>query len=154
MSESELDELLFSDRGESMLRDLIHATHASAAKVGAIDRTPFEWDDGQSGRAWVPQLKLNPVGAEFIGLQFTIQGGSRQPRVVFGWVPTDTRDLRELPNQVWKLSLSYAAGTLAWNVNGDEIMSASSAELAQQIVKHLIEYRDEYLLASQAAAFV
>ncbi|MGB6828132.1 MAG: hypothetical protein WBE41_08830, partial [Terracidiphilus sp.] len=67
MSESELDELLFSDRGESMLRDLIHATHASAAKVGAIDRTPFEWDDGQSGRAWVPQLKLNPVGAEFIG---------------------------------------------------------------------------------------
>ena len=135
-----------------MLRDVIQTTRATAARVGAVDGISFEWDNGQSGRALVPQLKLHPVGAEFIGLQLAIPGGSLQPRVVFGWVPThDPRDARELPNQVWRLSLSLAAGVLAWNVNGDELMCVSSVELAQQIIKHLIEYRDEYLLTSQGA---
>lgn len=146
ISESALDE-----RGESMLRELIHATYATAARVGTVYGIPFGWDDGQSGRACVPQLSLHPVGAEFIGLQFAIPGGSKEPRIVFGWVPTrDPGDSQELPNEVWRLSLSNAAGTLAWNVNGNEIVRASSAELARQIVKHLIEYRDEYLSASRA----
>jgi DNA-binding XRE family transcriptional regulator len=152
MSESELS---LSERSEAMLRDLIQVTRATAARVGKVGRTPFEWDDGQSGRALVPQLKLHPVGAEFIGLQFTVQGGSRQPRVVFGWVPTqDPGGTRELPNQVWRLSLSFTVGTLAWNVNRDEIMGVSSVELAEQIVMHLIEYRDEYLLAGRPTRIV
>jgi hypothetical protein len=155
MSESALNDVLFSERSASMMSDLIQATRAVAARVGTVDGTPFEWDDGQSGRALVPQLKLRPVGAEFLGLTFTIPGGSRQPRVVFGWVPTSNPwEARELPNQVWKLSLSFASGVLVWNANGDEIMGASSVELAQQIVKHLIEYRDEYLLANRTTQFV
>jgi hypothetical protein len=154
MSESALNELLQSDRGESMLADLVSATRATAAKVESAHSIRFGWDDGQSNRAWVPQLSLHPVGAEFIGLQFTIPGGSRQPRVVFGLVPTHSGDFEKLPNQVWRLSLLYTAGALAWNVNSNEIMSVSSAELARQIVKHLVEYRDEYLSASRATSFV
>jgi hypothetical protein len=42
------------------------------------------------------------------------------------------------------LTLSSNGGEVVWDVNDDEIVGASSAELAEQIVKQLIEYRDEY----------
>ncbi len=150
MTESELGDLMFGERGTTMMKDLIQAIQATAAQVGAVDASPFEWSDGQSGETLSPLLKLRPVGAQFMGHMFTLPGGLREPRVVFGWVAThDPTEERKLPNQVWRLALSYTAGVLAWNANGEEIMGATSVELAQQIVMHLIEYRDEYLSASR-----
>jgi len=49
--------------------------------------------------------------------------------------------------QVWDLALSINGNELAWDVNGDEIIGVTPAELAEQIVKQLIEYRDEYQTA-------
>ena len=150
ISELELNNLLLGEKGESMMKDVVQATRSTALRLGTVDGTSFQWDDGRSGRAMVPQLKLSPVGVEFNGLMFAGPGRSRQPRIVFGWVPTDSRaETRELPNQVWRLTLSSAAGALGWNVNGEEIMGVTSLELAQQIIKQLIEFRDEYILATQ-----
>jgi hypothetical protein len=47
---------------------------------------------------------------------------------------------------VWNLTLSCNEGALTWDVNRDEIIGASSIELAEQIVKQLVEFRDEYML--------
>jgi hypothetical protein len=48
------------------------------------------------------------------------------------------------PDLRWILTLSSNDGEVVWNVNQDEIIGASSIELAEQIVRQLIEYRDEY----------
>jgi hypothetical protein len=48
------------------------------------------------------------------------------------------------PDRWWTLTLSNNDGEVVWNVNQDEIIGASPNELAEQIVKQLIEYRDEY----------
>ena len=129
-----------------MIRELIRATRATAAGVGMIDNIPFEWDDGQSGGSLSPLLKLQPVSAQFKGVMSAPLGGSlRGYRVLFGWVATHSGwGKKDIPDCVWNLTLSSNAGVLAWNVNRDEVIGATSIELAEQIVKRLIDYRDEY----------
>lgn len=145
-SEAHLNAEWVGARGASMIRELIRATHATAAGVGMIDNVPFEWDDGRSGGSLSPLLKLQPVGSQFKRVMPAPVGGSlRGYRVVFGWVATHSgRGNKDLPDCVWNLTLSSNAGVLAWNVNRDEVIGATSIELAKQIVKRLIEYRDEY----------
>jgi len=48
------------------------------------------------------------------------------------------------PDRRWILTLSSNGHELVWDVNEDEIVGASSVELAEQVVKQLIEYRDVY----------
>ena len=138
---------LESERGGAIWKELIKATRAISVRLGAIDNQPFEWDGGHpSGRSYYPQLKLGPVGAEFSDATFSSALGLPSAcRIVFGWVPTP-HGLRKgaMPNRHWNLRLSTFGGALAWNVNNDEIVGVSSAELAEQIVKQLIVYRDEY----------
>ena len=146
MSEAQLNAALVGTRGASMIRELMRATRATAEGVGIIDSVPFEWDDGQSGGSLSPLLKLQPVGAQFKRVMSTpLAGSPRGYRVVFGWVATHSgRGKKDLSDCVWNLTLSSNAGVLAWNVNRDEVIGATSIELAEQIVKRLIEYRDEY----------
>lgn len=141
---------LQSERGSAMWKELIKATRAIAMRLGEIDGVPFEWDGGlPHGKSNYPQLKLGPVGAEFSDAKFTSPAGLPTAcRIVFGWVPTSLGlNNKAMPRCWWKLTLSANEGEIAWDVNDNEIVSASSVELAGQIVKHLIEYRDEYELA-------
>ncbi len=131
-----------------MWKELIKATRAISVRVGAIDGQPFEWDDGgyPQGKSYYPQLKLGPVGAEFSDAKFTLFADSpKECRVVFGWVatPGGLGD-KSMPHRYWKLTLSANNGEIAWNVNDNEFVGVSSVELAEQIVKQLIEYRDAY----------
>jgi hypothetical protein len=146
ISQAELNAALVGTRGASMIRELIRATSTTAAGVGMIDSIPFEWDDGESSGSSSPLLKLQPVGAQFKHVMSAPLGGSlRGYRVVFGWVTTVSEmGKKDLSDCVWNLTLSSNAGVLAWNVNRDEIVRATSIQLAEQIVKRLIEYRDDY----------
>ena len=150
LSGTDLDAILVGPRGTAMIRDLVRVTCATAARIGAIDGVGFQWDDGQSGGSLSPLLKLHPVGAQFKPIVSAPAAGSiRGYRVDFGWVATHSgHGAKELPTQVWRLTLGVSNGVLAWNVNRDEIVGASSIELAEQIVKRLVEYRDEFQRAS------
>jgi hypothetical protein len=130
-----------------MWKGLIQVTCATAKRVGEIYRVPFEWDDGPPlGKSLSPLLKLEPVGAQFKEVRSApFVGAARNCLVVFGWVNTPMGSRKQTPPDLgWMLTLSSNDGEVVWNVNQDEIIGASSIELAEQIVKQLIEYRDEY----------
>jgi hypothetical protein len=133
-------------RSTAMMKDLIQATRATAARAGPIDGVPLEWDDGQSWKSRSPLLRLRPVGAQFKGDMFPATWGAQKGhRVVFGWVnnPTEIRE-KSPSDQVWNLTLSCSGDAFTWDVNRNEIVGASSVELAEQIVRQLIEFRNEY----------
>lgn len=67
-------------------------------------------------------------------------------RLVFGRIPTALYiDDNPLPSAVWELSLGVNGSQLAWDVKGEDvIMGISTLELAEQIVRRLVEYRDSY----------
>ena len=138
---------LSNERGAAMWKGLIQVTCATAKRVGEIYRVPFEWDDGPPlGKSLSPLLKLEPVGAQFKEVRSApFVGAARNCLVVFGWVNTPMGSRKQTPPDLgWMLTLSSNDGEVVWNVNQDEIIGASSIELAEQIVKQLIEYRDEY----------
>ena len=138
---------LGSERGTAMWKGLITVTRATGMRVGEIDGVPFEWDDGPPlGKSRSPLLKLEPVGAQFKELMpAPFVGAPRNCVIVFGWVATLMGSRKQSPpDRWWMLTLSSNGGEVVWDVNDDEIVGASSAELAEQIVKQLIEYRDEY----------
>jgi hypothetical protein len=146
LSEADLNATLVGPRGAAMMKNLMDATHATASRIGAVDGVLFQWDDGQSGRSWSELLKLPPVGAQFKRIMSSPAGGSLSGyRVDFGWVTSSSgRGAKEVPTQVWRLTLAATNGVLGWNVNKNEIVGASSVALAEQIVKRLVEYRDEF----------
>jgi len=146
LSDADLNATLIGPRGAAMIRGLIRATYATAARIGTVDGIRFEWDDGQSGGSVSPLLKLQPVGAQFKPVMSSPAGRTlRGYRIDFGWVATHSgQGAKELPGQRWRLTLALCDGVLGWNVNKNEIVNASSIELAEQIVKRLIEYWDEY----------
>jgi hypothetical protein len=138
---------LSSDRGTVMWKGLIAVTRAMALRVGEIDGVPFEWDGGPPlGKSRSPLLKLDPVGAQFKEVRSTpFVGAPRNCMVVFGWVATPMGSRKQTPpDRWWKLTLSSNGSDVVWNVNDDQIVGARSDELAGQLVKQLIEYRDEY----------
>jgi hypothetical protein len=138
---------LSSERGTAMWKGLIAVTRAMALRVGEIDGVPFEWDGGPPlGKSRSPLLKLEPVGAQFKEVRSTpFVGAPKNCMVVFGWVATPMGSRKQMPpDRWWTLTLSSNDGEVAWNVNNDEIVGAPSDELAEQLVKQLIEYRDEY----------
>ena len=141
---------LSTERGTAIWRGLIKVTHATAKRVGEIYGVPFEWDDGPPlGKSLSPLLKLGPVGAQFKEVRSTpFVGAPRNCLVVFGWVaaPMDSRKLNP-PDKRWTLTLSSTGGEVVWNCNDHQIVGASSDELAEQLIKQLIEYRDEYEMA-------
>ncbi len=148
MEEAELNGApLSNERGTAMWKGLIQVTRATAKRVGEIYGVPFDWDGGPPlGKSRSPLLKLEPVGAQFKEVRSTpFVGALRDCLVVFGWVATPMGSRKQTPpDRWWTLTLSSNDGVVAWNVNQDEIVGASSIELAEQIVKQLIEYRDEY----------
>jgi hypothetical protein len=136
-----------SERGTAMWKGLITVTRSTAMRVGEIDGVPFQWDDGPPlGKSRSPLLKLEPVGAQFKEIRSTpFVAAPRNCLVVFGWVATPMDSRKQMPpDRWWTLTLSNNDGEVVWNVNQDEIIGASPNELAEQIVKQLIEYRDEY----------
>jgi hypothetical protein len=138
---------LSGERGTAMWKGLISVTRAKAMRVGEIDGVRFEWDDGPPlGKSLSPLLKLEPVGAQFKVVRSTpFVGAPRNCLVDFGWVATPMGSRKQTPpDRWWTLTLSSNDDELVWNVNDDEIVGASSDELAEQLVKQLIEYRDEY----------
>lgn len=138
---------LSSKRGIAMWKGLIAVTRTTAMRVGEIDGVRFEWDDGPPfGKSRSPLLKLEPVGAQFKEVRSTpFTSGPRNCMVLFGWVATLTGSRKQAPpDRLWILTLSSNGREVVWNVNDDEIVGASSDELAEQLVKQLIEYRDEY----------
>jgi hypothetical protein len=138
---------LSNDHGTAMWKGLIQVTCATAKRVREIYGVPFEWDDGlPRGKSQSPLLRLEPVGAQFKEVRSTpFVGATRNCLVVFGWVATPMDSRKQTPPDLrWILTLSSNDGEVIWNVNQDKIIGASSIELAEQIVKQLIEYRDEY----------
>ena len=113
MTESELGDLMFGERGTTMMKDLIQAIQATAAQVGAVDASPFEWSDGQSGETLFSTVEASTCWRTIHGAYVYAPRRLREPRVVFGWVAShDPTEERKLPNQVWRLALSYTAGVL------------------------------------------
>ncbi|WP_197413887.1 hypothetical protein [Terracidiphilus gabretensis] len=148
LSKADLNAALAGPRGATMMKSLMKETHAAASLIGAIDGILFQWDDGrQPGGSLSELLKLSPVGAQFKRIMSAPAGGSvRGYRIDFGWVTTASgRGAKEVPTEVWRLTLTAKDGVLGWNVNTNEIVGASSVVLAGQIVKRLIEYRDEFM---------
>lgn len=138
---------LSSERGAAMWKGLIHVTRGTTMRVGMIDGIPLQWDDGPPlGKSLSPLLKLHPVGAQFKELRATpFSGAPRSCTILFGWVTTPMGSRKQMPpDRLWTLTLSRDGGEPLWCVNDGEIVGASSVELAGQIVKQLIEYRDEY----------
>jgi len=138
---------LSNERGTAMWKGLIQVTRAIAKRVGEIYGVPFEWDDGPPlGKSLSPLLTLEPVGAQFKVIRSTpFVGATRNYLVVFGWVTTPMGSRKQTPPDLrWILTLSNNDCELVWNVNQDEIVGTSSIELAEQIVKQLIQYCDEY----------
>jgi hypothetical protein len=138
---------LSNERGTAMWKGLIQVACATAKRVREIYGVPFEWDAGPPlGKSRSPLLRLEPVGAQFKEVRSTpFVGATRNCLVVFGWVATPMDSRKQTPPDLrWILTLSSNDGEFVWNVNQDEIIGASSIELAEQIVKRLIEYRDEY----------
>ena len=129
------------------MEELIMATCAAAKRIGFVGGIPVEWDDGKSGGSFSPLLKLRPVGAQFKGEMFPVTCNTREGHhIVFGWVNNPSEVRRKSPtDRVWNLALSYSGGTLAWDVNRNEIVGASSIELAEKILMQLIGFRDEYI---------
>ena len=130
------------------MEELIMATCAAAKRIGFIRGIQVEWDDGKSaGGSFSPLLKLRPVGAQFKGEMFPVTCDTREGhRIVFGWVNNPSEVRRKSPaDRVWNLAFSYTGGTLAWDVNRNDIVRASSIELAEKIVMQLIGFRDEYI---------
>lgn len=155
ISNGEMNEVLFSERGATMLRGLVQATRAAATRVGVVNGVPFEWSDERSGGVMSPLLKLAPVGAQFKGHIFALPGSlQKEPYVDFGWVnrPDGIR-IGQLADRIWRLSLTYNAGALTWSVIDEQIVCVSSVQLAEQITKCLVQYRDEYLAANPSARF-
>lgn len=146
ISEADLNATLAGPRGAALIKSLMDATRATASRIGAVDGVPFQWDDGKSGGSLSELLKLSPVGAQFKRIMSPPMGGSlRGYRIDFGWVATPSgRGAKEVPTQVWRLTLTATNNVLGWNVNQNEIVGASSNALAEQIVKRLVEYRDEF----------
>jgi len=148
MAEAELRaEPLSSERGATMWKGLITVTRDTAMRVVKIDGVPFGWDDGPPfGKSRSPLLRLEPVGAQFKELRSRpFVGASRSCVIVFGWVATLTGSRKQTPpDRYWTLTLSSNSGQLTWNINDDDLVDFSTGELAEQIVKQLIEYRDEY----------
>jgi len=138
---------LSSELGTAMWKGLTSVTHVKAMRVGEIDGVTFEWDEGPPlGKSRSPLLKLEPVGAQFKEVRSTpFVGEPRDCLVVFGWVTNTTGSRKQMPYDLrWKLTLSRKDGAAVWNVNNDAIVGVSSDELGEQIIKRLIEYRDEY----------
>lgn len=134
---------LLAEHSTGMWEELKAATNATATRVGGVDGTPFEWNP-------FPFLKLEHVAATFAP-GILVGGGLQGCRVVFGRIPTAIYvDDNPLAPRVWDLVLSVNGNELDWDVNCDEIIGASSVELAEQIVKQLIEYHDEYQTAFSA----
>ncbi len=141
----DLNAVLVGPRGEAMIRELVRATRTTAARIGAVDGVGFQWDDGESGGSHSPLLKLHPVGAQFKPIMSPSGGSLRGYRVDFGWVAICSGDgAKQLPTQIWRLTLDIFNGVLAWNVNRNENVGVSSIALGEQIVKCLIEYRDDF----------
>ena len=145
MSETEMNAM--REKDIAAMEELIMATCETAKRIGFVGGIPVEWDDGKSGGSFSPLLKLRPVGAQFKGEMFPVTCNTREGhRIVFGWVNNPSEVRRKRPTDwVWNLALSYSGGTLAWDVNRNEIVGASSIELAEKIVMQLIGFRDEYV---------
>ena len=128
-----------------IMEDLIQATCAAAIRVRNVDGIPLEWDDGLSARSMSPLLKLPPVGAQFKGEMFPATRNTQKGhRIVFGWVTCKGEGKKDVPDIVWNLEPSCNGETVAWDVNQNEIVGASSGELAVQIVRLLINFSHRY----------
>jgi hypothetical protein len=131
---------LMQERGAAVWKELQQATQTTAMRIGRVDDMPLEWDP-------LPFLKLQYVAATFTPGLFGA-GPPRGCRVVFGRIPTAMYvDENRLAPRVWELSLAVHDGEFYWSVNQDEVVGATSGQLAEQIIVRLIQYRDEYQAA-------
>jgi hypothetical protein len=96
ISEADLNATLAGPRGAAMIKSLMDAPRAAAARIGAVDGVPFQWDDGKSGGSLSELLKLSPVGAQFKRIMSPPMGGSlRGYRIDFGWLATPSDGARK-----------------------------------------------------------
>lgn len=137
-ADDELNSRLLREGGAAMLDELKLAVQTTATRVGSVDGNVLEWNP-------FPFLKLQYVAATFT--PGTLVGGRPTGcRVVIGRIPTALYvDDNPLPSAVWELSLGVKGNQLVWDVKGEgSIVGISTLELAEQIVRRLIEYRDAY----------
>ncbi len=128
------------EQGPGMWDALKEATQTTAARVGNVDGDALEWNQ-------YPFLKLKYVAASFTpGM---LAGGLLKGcRIIFGRIPTAMYiDDNPIPTTVWDLTVSVNGDQLGWDVNGGEVLGLSTAQLAEQLIMRLIEYRDEYQAA-------
>jgi hypothetical protein len=132
---------MIRERGAAMWEELKQTTELRAAGVGPVDGNRLEWNP-------YPFLKLEHVAATFT-LGVLIDGVLRGTRIVFGRIPNAMYidDENPIGTDVWDLGLSVTGSGLVWDVNGDEVIGASSARLAELIIVRLIQYRDAYQAA-------
>ena len=131
-----------SEEGLAAWEGLLESIKATAGRVGKLDGEALEWNS-------FPFLKLKHVAASFTPLTL---GPSPECRVIFGRIPTAMYiDDNPLSTDVWELKLSFHGARLLWNVNAQEMVGVPSPDLAEQVVKRLIEYSDDYQAACARA---
>jgi len=128
---------LIQERGAATWSQLLASVEELSVRVGQIDGHKLEWNR-------FPFLKLEYVAATlYAGI--LIDANLKGCRIVFGRIPIATYiDDNPISNEVWDLTFGVDGENIVWNVNDTEIIGISSIQLAEQLIKRLVIYRDEY----------
>ena len=126
-------------RGHSsqMWSELQQATVSRASLVGSVDGVALDWSQSQF-------LSLQPVAAIFASGAMVNQV-PQHFRIIFGRIPYAVYvDDKAPASDVWEINLTLVGSDLRWDVNGGELIGLTSSNLAEQVIKRLIQYRDAY----------
>ncbi len=134
---------LLDERGPGIWSELQEATRSRASSVGSVDGKPFEWSPHPPTHPSLPpSLLLDNVVASFSsGASFN--GSPRRFSIVFGRNPSRPSSENPPSKEVWNLELSVLGGEVLWDLGANGIVGARAKQVADQIIRHLIEYRDK-----------
>lgn len=118
--------------------EFIKSLGETIAHVGPIDGRSFEW-----GQLVDVFLKFGNVAASL-----KYRSGSEKFNVVFGQIPGAIYASDHSPStDVWEIELDVVGSQFLWNViggSGKNARGLNARVLAEQVIRRLIEYKDEY----------
>ncbi len=134
---------LLSERAPGMWSELQELTRSRASSVGSVDGKTFEWSPHPpSHPSLPPSLLLDYVVASFSS-GTSLNGSPRRFCIVFGRNPSRPSSEYPTSKEVWNLELSVLGSEIVWDIGANGIVGARTKQVADQIILHLIEYRDK-----------
>jgi hypothetical protein len=128
---------LIREQASATWAELLEATQSRASRLGKVDDVAFEWNS-------YPFLLFGYVAATF-SHAIAVGNGLPRFRVVFGRNPLGIYPFDQAPaTEVWDLELSVLGNELVWNNTASGVVGVPTQKMAEQIIRKLIEYRDNY----------